>query len=100
MLWTDNMLIPIHAKHPVDALEWINFYYQPKIAAEVADWVDYITPVPDARPILIKEDPAVGKSPLVFPTPAMEKNVHQYYNYKSYNEFQTWNNIFNPIIQS
>jgi len=100
MIWTDNMLIPIHAQHPVDALSWINFYYQPKIAAEVADWVDYVTPVPAAKPILLHNDPAVGKSPLVFPTATIDAKVHQYYNYKNYKEFQTWNGIFNPIIQS
>jgi spermidine/putrescine transport system substrate-binding protein len=100
MIWTDNMLIPVHAHNPVDALKWINFYYQPKIAAEVADWVNYITPVPAARPILAKEDPAVGKSPLVFPSTAIDSKTHQYYVYKSYNDFQAWNNTFNPIIQS
>ena len=100
MVWTDNMLIPLHAKHPVDALKWINYYYQPKVAAQVADWVNYVTPVPAAKPILMKQDPAVGKSPLVFPTPAMNAQTHQYYNYKSYNDFQAWNNTFNPIIQS
>ncbi len=100
MVWTDNMLIPLHARHPVDALKWMNFYYQPKIAAEVADWVNYITPVPAAKPILTGEDPAVGKSPLVFPTAAMNAKTHQYYVYKNYNDFQAWNNTFNPIIQS
>ncbi len=100
MIWTDNMLIPLHAKHPVDALEWMNFYYQPKIAAEVADWVDYVTPVPDAKPILLKQDPAVGKSPLVFPNAATNAKVHQYYTFKSYNDFQAWNNVFQPIIQA
>ncbi|MGH2856975.1 MAG: polyamine ABC transporter substrate-binding protein [Solirubrobacteraceae bacterium] len=100
MVWTDNMLIPLHAAHPVDALRWMNFYYQPKIAAEVADWVDYVTPVPDARTILLKEAPAVGKSPLVFPTASMNAAAHQYYNYKSYSDFQAWNNTFNPIIQA
>lgn len=100
MVWTDNMLIPLHAKHPVDALKWINYYYQPKVAAEVADWVNYVTPVPDARPILTKEDPAVGKSPLVFPTSAMDAKTHQYYTYKDYGDFQAWNSTFNPIIQS
>lgn len=100
MVWTDNMLIPLHAQHPVDALKWMNFYYQPKIAAEVADWVNYVTPVPDAKPILLREDPPVGKSPLVFPTKAMDARTHQYYNYKNYREFQTWNSTFNPIIQA
>jgi spermidine/putrescine transport system substrate-binding protein len=100
MIWTDNMLIPKHAQHPVDALKWINFYYQPKIAAEVADWVNYITPVPSAQAILARQDPPVGKSPLVFPTPEMSAKTHQYYNYKNYTDFQAWNNTFNPIIQS
>jgi spermidine/putrescine transport system substrate-binding protein len=100
MHWTDNMAIPIHAKHPRDAVEWMNFYYQPKIAAEVADWVNYITPVPAAKPILLKEDPTVGKSPLVFPTKAMTAKAHDYYTFKDYNDFQAWNSTFNPIIQS
>jgi len=56
--------------------------------------------VETARPILVKEDPAVGKSPLVFPTKAMEAKAHQYYVYKDYTEFQSWNSIFDPIIQS
>ncbi|MGH2914423.1 MAG: polyamine ABC transporter substrate-binding protein [Solirubrobacteraceae bacterium] len=100
MVWTDNMLIPVHAANPVSALKWMNFYYQPKIAAEVADWVNYVTPVPDAKPILLKSDPAVGKSPLVFPTATMNAAANQYYVYKTYNEFQAWNGTFNPIIQS
>ena len=100
MHWTDNMAIPLHAAHPRDAIEWMNFYYQPKIAAMVADWVNYITPVPAAKPILVKEDPTVGNSPLVFPTPAMAAKAHDYYTFKDYNDFQAWNNTFNPIIQS
>ncbi len=100
MVWTDNMLIPLHAANPVDALKWMNFYYQPKVAAEVADWVNYITPVPDAKQILLQQDPPVARSPLVFPNATTDAKAHQYHVYKSYNEFQTWNSIFNPIIQS
>jgi spermidine/putrescine transport system substrate-binding protein len=100
MQWTDNMMIPMHASNPVDASDWMNFYYQPKIAAEVADWVNYITPVPAAQQILLKQDPPVGKSPLVFPTAAMKAKTHKYYVYKNYSEFNTWNSIFNPIIQA
>ena len=100
MVWTDNMLIPLHAAHPVDAIEWMNFYYQPKIAAEVADWVNYVTPVPDAKQILLKSDPPVARSPLVFPNAAINAKAHQYFVYRDYNDFNTWNNVFNPIIQS
>jgi spermidine/putrescine transport system substrate-binding protein len=98
--WTDNMVIPMGAAHPVDAIDWMNFYYQPKIAAEVADYVDYITPVPGAKPILIKNDPAVGRSPLVFPPASLKPRVHEYPVFKNYGQFSQWNGIFNPIIQS
>ena len=100
MLWTDTMMIPLHAQNPVSAMEWINFYYQPKIAAEVADWVNYICPVPAAQEILRKEDPPVGNSPLVFPTKAESSLVKGYYNYTTYAEYSAWNNVFNPIIES
>jgi spermidine/putrescine transport system substrate-binding protein len=100
MLWTDTMMIPLHSQNPVSAMEWINFYYQPKIAAEVEDWVNYICPVPAARAILSKEDPAVGNSPLVFPNKAESSLVKGYYNYTNYAEYNAWNNVFNPVIES
>jgi len=100
MVWTDVMMVPRHAQNPVDALMWMNFYYQPKIGAMVADWVNYVTPVGNTQAILKKSDPTVGNSPLVFPTKAMAAQAKQYYAYQNYDEFNTWNNIFNPIIQS
>jgi spermidine/putrescine transport system substrate-binding protein len=102
MHWADNMAIPLHAQHPVDALKCMDFYYEPKIAAEVADWVNYICPVPAAKPIVAKQigDPSVANSPLVFPTRAMDAKAREYYTFKDYNEFSTWNSIFDPIIQS
>ncbi len=102
MHWADNMAIPLYAKHPVDALECMNFYYRPEIAALVADWINYICPVPAAKPIVAGklDDPAVASSPLVFPTPAMNAKAREYYTFKDYEEFDTWNQIFDPIIQS
>jgi|HubBroStandDraft_6_1064221.scaffolds.fasta_scaffold68613_2 spermidine/putrescine transport system substrate-binding protein len=100
MLWTDTMMIPLHAQNPVSAMDWINFYYQPKIAAEVEDWVNYICPVPAAQKILRKEDPPVGNSALVFPTKAESSLVKGYYNYTTYAEYNAWNNVFNPVIES
>jgi spermidine/putrescine transport system substrate-binding protein len=70
MFWTDNMLIPRGARHPLDALELMNFVYEPAVAALIADWVWYICPVPAARKIVADQldDPSVAKSQLVFPT--------------------------------
>jgi spermidine/putrescine transport system substrate-binding protein len=100
MHWTDNMMIPLHAAHPRDAIEYMNFVYDPKIAAELAAYINYITPVPAAKQVLLKTDPSIAKSPLVFPTPAMNAKAHDYYTFKNYDDFQAWNNTFNPIIQS
>ena len=58
-----------------------------------------ITPVPAAKQILLKNDPSVAKSPLVFPTASMNAKAHYYYTFKDYAEYQQWNSVFNPIIQ-
>jgi spermidine/putrescine transport system substrate-binding protein len=100
MHWTDNMAIPLHAEHPRDAIEYMNFVYDPKIAAELAAYINYITPVPAAKQFLLKTDPKLAKSPLIFPTSAMTAKAHDYYTFKNYDDFQAWNNTFNPIIQS
>jgi spermidine/putrescine transport system substrate-binding protein len=102
MIWHDNMMIPRQAAHPADALMWINFYYTPKIAGIVEDWVNYVCPVPDAKEYIGKElkDATVADSPLVFPTAAMNARSHNFYVYNNYDEFQEWNDVFNPIIES
>jgi spermidine/putrescine transport system substrate-binding protein len=100
MHWTDNMMIPMNARNPLSALAWINYYYQPRIAAKVADWVEYITPVPDAQQRLEKSDPAVGHSSLVFPTPAMSARARNYPAFTTRALFDAWNGSFDPIITS
>jgi spermidine/putrescine transport system substrate-binding protein len=76
---------------------WMDFYYQPAVAARVADWVNYITPVPDAKPIIANDldDAAVANSPLVFPTSGI--NAHDYRVFSSQEEAGTWNGIFGAI---
>ena len=68
MLWTDNMMIPKNASHPYNAHLWMNFYYQPEIAAMVEDYVNYVCPVNGAKDALLKKDPTVANNPLIFPT--------------------------------
>ena len=100
-LWTDNMCIPAKAQHPVDAITYMDYVYDPEIAAMIADWVNYITPVPASRDIILNEidDPAVANSPLVFPDEATLAKGHRYYVFKSTEEEEEWNNIFQPIYQ-
>lgn len=68
MAWSDNFLIPNLAQQKTNAEKLINFYYQPPIAAQVADYVNYISPVVGAKELLVKEDPDVANNPLIFPS--------------------------------
>jgi len=97
MHWTDNMMIPMHAANPQSAMMWMDFYYQPEVAARVAEWVNYITPVPDAKGIIAGQldDPTVAGSPLVFPPPDI--NARDYRVFQDQGEFETWTGIFGSI---
>lgn len=102
MIWHDNMMIPMQAQNPLSALDWMNFYYTPKVAGMVADWVNYVCPVPAAKDYILKviDDPAVANSPLVFPNPDVDKVSHNFYVFKDYDQYQQWNDIFNPVMQA
>jgi spermidine/putrescine transport system substrate-binding protein len=75
MIWTDNMLIP-KGGDVYTASTYMNFYYQPKIAAEVEDYVNYICPVKGADKVLKKTDPEVANNTLIFPTQKMLDQAH------------------------
>jgi spermidine/putrescine transport system substrate-binding protein len=77
MIWTDNMLIPTGGD-VFTASTYMNFVYDPKVAAEIEDWVNYICPVEGAKDELLKIDPDVAKNPLIFPTEDMLANVKSF----------------------
>ena len=69
-MFTDTLLIPIQAAHKKNAEAWINFYYEPEVAATVAAYVNYITPVKGAQEAMQKIDPSLVTSPAIFPDDA------------------------------
>jgi spermidine/putrescine transport system substrate-binding protein len=105
MLWTDNLLIPRGASHPADALSYMDFVYRPEIAAMIADWVQYITPVPASRTIIQQryEDRTVANSPLVFPTlaPGASGVSSRFYTYPAFGtplEERRWDDLFGSLL--
>jgi spermidine/putrescine transport system substrate-binding protein len=74
MLWNDNMLIPTGGD-VYTASTYMNFVYDPKIAAEIEAWVNYICPVVGAKEELLKIDPNIAKNTLIFPTDEMLQSV-------------------------
>ncbi len=108
-IWTDNMCIPKTAQNPVDALIMMDYVYQPKIAAALAEYITYITPVPSTQN-LVREEAAkatgddkkslelMANSPLIYPSDADLARVR---SYKSLSEAEekVFQGIFQPITQ-
>jgi spermidine/putrescine transport system substrate-binding protein len=74
MLWSTSMEIPVGAPNPQAAQDFINFVYDPQVQADIAEWVNYVTPVRGVRAILGKRDPALARSQLIFPSEAYTAN--------------------------
>jgi spermidine/putrescine transport system substrate-binding protein len=68
-IWSDNMLVPNLADHKANAEAWMNYYYDPMVAAKLAAWVNYICPVEGAQEAMEKIDPSLVDNDLIFPTP-------------------------------
>jgi len=66
-LWSDNMVIPVGAPNPTAAEAFMNFVYDPEVQADVAAYVNYVTPVEGVKEVLAKEDPELTKNQLIFP---------------------------------
>jgi spermidine/putrescine transport system substrate-binding protein len=66
-IWTDNMLIP-KGGDAFTASTFMNFVYDPKIAAQIGAYVNYVVPVKGAKEEMEKIDPELAKNPLIFPT--------------------------------
>ena len=100
ILWTDNMAIPLRAEHPVDAITFMNFVYDPQVAAQLADFIWYVSPVPAAKEVVLNEldDPTAANSPLIFPSLEDQEKSHKYKVFKDAAEEEEWNSIFQPIF--
>jgi spermidine/putrescine transport system substrate-binding protein len=66
-LWNDNFQVPIGSPRKSNAEALINYYYEPEVAAEVAAWVNFITPVIGAKEAAIAIDPELAENQLIFP---------------------------------
>jgi spermidine/putrescine transport system substrate-binding protein len=66
-IWNDTFVVPIGSPRKTNAEVLMNYYYQPDVAAEVAAWVNYVTPVQGAQEEAVKIDPELAENQLIFP---------------------------------
>ena len=74
MLWSTSMEIPVGAPNPAAAEAWINYVYDPKVQADIAEYVNFVTPVAGVKEILRKRDPELARNELIFPSEEFTKD--------------------------
>ena len=111
IIWASGDFIPIGAQHPADAHRFMDFFYEPKIAVQVTDWVLYMTPVEGVQDLMRQKAESskggtrtyyetLSDSPLLFPPedPA-QANLFEYKNF-SEDEIQQYFNLFGQVTES
>ena len=67
IIWTDNFQVPKGAQHKRAAEAMIDWCYQVPIAAQMANWIYYISPVEGVQEEIVNLDPEAADNPLLFP---------------------------------
>ena len=76
IIWTDNMIIPTGGSVPT-ASTYMNFVYDPKIAAELSLGANYISSVKGVKDQAATLNPDAAANTLAFPTDEMLGQMHQ-----------------------
>ena len=78
MLFTDNMMLPAKAENYYAAETMMNYVYEPEVAARIAAYVNYISPVEGVQEILAKTDPELAENELIFPPDNVRSGLRAY----------------------
>jgi len=75
-LWGDTFVVPMGSPRKANAEALMNYYYEPEVAAEVAAWVNFITPVVGAQEVAAELYPDIAEDQLIFPNEETLSNAH------------------------
>jgi spermidine/putrescine transport system substrate-binding protein len=114
VMWMDNMMIPAGAENPVGALQLMDYYYLPKPATSLQEYVMYMSPCRATKDAFLADaDAAESKgwtgyanklrtsanSEFLFPTPELMDRVSFMRQLKTDEEKSEWDSIFEPVSQ-
>ena len=105
MLWSDNMLIPAGARNIEAAHKYMNFVYDPEVAAKIESWVNFICPVDGAKDAMkalaaeIEDEDltALADDPLIFPDADTLSKTHIFKDLTD-EEDRQFNELFQAVI--
>lgn len=72
MLSSDNLLIPNKARHKTNAERLIDYYFEPRPAAQLAAYINFVCPVDGVKDELAKLDEDAANNPLILPDKDMQ----------------------------
>ena len=112
LIWATCSEIPTLAEHPRDAHAYMDWFFDPRIAAMVTDWVLYMTPVKGVQEIMQgrADDTSMSdgnrtyystlaSSPLLFPPDDLvAANLHPTPTFTP-DQLQTYIEIFDEVVQ-
>ncbi|MER6309619.1 polyamine ABC transporter substrate-binding protein [Streptomyces sp. NPDC001739] len=78
MTSTDNLMVPNKARHKENAERLIDYFYEPKVAAQLAAYINYVCPVDGVREELAKIDKKAADNPLILPDKEMAARSHSF----------------------
>ncbi|MCL2092253.1 MAG: spermidine/putrescine ABC transporter substrate-binding protein [Micrococcales bacterium] len=67
-IWIDSLVVPTTSDRLEEAQKLVDYYYDPVVAAAVAAYVQYVTPVDGVREEIAKIDPTLVDNELIFPS--------------------------------
>ncbi|MDB6060181.1 MAG: potF [Verrucomicrobiaceae bacterium] len=71
-IFFDMLAIPKDAKHPQNALKFLNFLMRPDVIADISNFVSYANAVPASKPLLDKK---ILNNPGVYPSPEVQAHL-------------------------
>lgn len=110
MRYVDNMVIPSHADHPVDALKMMDFWYDVGNAATLTEYIGYFSPAngvaerirQDAQAARTAGDTATADQLDIVAgvsSPTADQLQHTYtYKILDVQEERQWNDLFNAVV--
>ncbi len=93
MWFSDCMFIPAPSHRVRVAMAWMNYVYQPAVAARIVEATLYISPVAGTGRELARTAPALARNPLVNPGPALRARLHDF-RALSDEEDRSYNRLF------
>ena len=99
MITADSFTVPNGTEAEEKALveEMINYYYEPEVAAMVADYVNFVTPVEGAREAMESINPEQVENTLIFPDEEMDARLLGFRTLTS-EEDRQYTEAFNRVL--